>query len=126
MSGRRRPRTQGRRGQPRTLRTRLVVASVALIAVVCAVIGTVTTIALRSHLYDQLNGNVAQMAMRAAGGPLGDLPGGGGSPRPPGDDGIVKDPLDFVTRGQAIGAIGAIVKNGDVTQGVVSVGKKDS
>ena len=55
MSGRRRPRTQKRRaGQPRTLRTRLVVASVVLIAVVCSVIGTVTTLALRSHLYDQL------------------------------------------------------------------------
>ncbi len=39
MSGRRRPRPR----QPRTLRTRLVVASVVLIAVVCAVIGTVTT-----------------------------------------------------------------------------------
>ncbi|MGW6491535.1 sensor histidine kinase [Streptomyces sp. NPDC055056] len=126
MSGRRRPRTQGRRGQPRTLRTRLVVASVALIAVVCAVIGTVTTIALRSHLYDQLNDNVDQMAMRAAGGPLGDPPGSGQTMRPPSDDGIVKDPLDFVTRGQSIGAVGAIVKDGQVTKGVVSVGKKDS
>ncbi len=43
--------TRRRRPRPRTLRTRLVVASVALIAVVCAVIGTVTTVALRSHLY---------------------------------------------------------------------------
>ncbi|MFE9806198.1 sensor histidine kinase [Streptomyces sp. NPDC005548] len=126
MSGRRRPRTQKRRGQPRTLRTRLVVASVALIAVVCAVMGTVTTIALRSHLYDQVNANVAQMAMRAAGGPLGEPPGSGRTMRPPSDDGIVKDPLDFVTRGQGMGAIGAIVKSGEVTKGVVSVGKKDS
>ncbi|TLS40634.1 HAMP domain-containing histidine kinase [Streptomyces montanus] len=66
MSGRRQLRKQRRR-QPRTLRTRLVVASVVLIAVVCAVIGTVTTIALRSHLYEQLDESVKGAAMRAAG-----------------------------------------------------------
>ncbi|MFF3886557.1 sensor histidine kinase [Streptomyces sp. NPDC001914] len=129
MSGRRRPRAQKRRGrQPRTLRTRLVVGSVALIAVVCAVIGTVTTIALRTHLYDQLDSNVAEAAMRAAGpagGPTGG-PSGGGTVHPPGDDVIAKDPLGFVLRGQAMGAIGATVTNGKVTEGIVSVGKKDS
>ncbi|WP_369247683.1 sensor histidine kinase [Streptomyces sp. R41] len=124
MSGRRRPRTQKRRGrQPRTLRTRLVVASVVLIAVVCAVIGTVTTIALRSHLYAQLDGNLREASMRAAGGPVG---GDDGPVHLP-NDAIVKDPLEFVTRGpQGMGAIGAIVKNGEVTKGIVSVGKKDS
>ncbi|MFG2606866.1 ATP-binding protein [Streptomyces sp. NPDC048514] len=64
-----------RAGQPRTLRTRLVVASVALIAVVCAVIGTVTTLALRTHLYDQLDDKVTDIAMRATGGRLPN-PGG--------------------------------------------------
>jgi two-component system OmpR family sensor kinase len=53
-------------GKPRTLRTRLVVASVVLIAVVCAVIGTVTTLALRSHLYEQLDGQLNEVASRAA------------------------------------------------------------
>ncbi|MGV9989389.1 HAMP domain-containing sensor histidine kinase [Streptomyces sp. NPDC003374] len=70
MSGRRRPRTRTRRrwtGQPRTLRTRLVVASVVLIAVVCAVIGTVTTLALRSHLYQQLDGRLDEVGARASG-----------------------------------------------------------
>ncbi|MFI1164792.1 sensor histidine kinase [Streptomyces sp. NPDC020801] len=68
MSGRRRPRPRKRRaGKPRTLRTRLVVASVALIAVVCAVIGTVTTLALRSHLYDQLDDQLSEVAARASG-----------------------------------------------------------
>ncbi|MYQ45338.1 HAMP domain-containing protein [Streptomyces sp. SID4985] len=63
---RRPPRTGGRRtARPRTLRTRLVVASVALIAVVAAVIGTVTTLALREHLYDQLDGQVREVAQRA-------------------------------------------------------------
>ncbi|MBZ6104564.1 sensor histidine kinase [Streptomyces olivaceus] len=76
MSRRRRPR-------PRTLRTRLVVASVALIAVVCAVIGTVTTLALRSHLYDQLDGQVQEVAARVSGfGPPGDPKAGGGGGGP--------------------------------------------
>ncbi|WP_328340731.1 HAMP domain-containing sensor histidine kinase [Streptomyces violaceus] len=83
MSGWRRPRTQqragkqARAGKPRTLRTRLVVASVVLIAVVCAVIGTVTTLALRSHLYEQLNGQVEDVGKRLS-GPM--KPGGGNDP----------------------------------------------
>ncbi|WP_185806598.1 HAMP domain-containing sensor histidine kinase [Streptomyces sp. RP5T] len=67
MSGRRRPRAQKRAGKQRTLRTRLVVASVVLIAVVCSVIGTVTTLALRSHLYEQLDGKLRETAGRAVG-----------------------------------------------------------
>ncbi|MGQ5225367.1 HAMP domain-containing sensor histidine kinase [Streptomyces sp. yara] len=99
------------RPRPRTLRTRLVVASVTLIAVVCAVIGTVTALALRSHLYEQLDGQLREVAMRATGGPLGDGP----RPGPP------RDPLDFVTRGpQMFGTVGATAVNGTVTDGVVS------
>ncbi|MCX5266030.1 HAMP domain-containing sensor histidine kinase [Streptomyces sp. NBC_00199] len=76
MNGRRRPRPQKRRaGKPRTLRTRLVVVSVTLIAVVCAVIGTVTTLVLRDHLYGQLDGSLKEAAMRASGGLVGG-PGG--------------------------------------------------
>ncbi|KRD21168.1 HAMP domain-containing sensor histidine kinase [Streptomyces sp. Root264] len=76
MNGRRRPRPQKRRaGKPRTLRTRLVVVSVTLIAVVCAVIGTVTTLVLRDHLYGQLDGSLKEAAMGASGGPVGG-PGG--------------------------------------------------
>ncbi|WP_432156501.1 ATP-binding protein [Streptomyces sp. bgisy153] len=75
MSGRRRPRTRRRGRQPRTLRTRLVVAALTLIAVVCTVIGTVTTLALRQHLVEQLNGKVREVAMRAAGGHVMDRPG---------------------------------------------------
>ncbi|MFI2431790.1 ATP-binding protein [Streptomyces sp. NPDC018693] len=79
MSTRRRPRQKkrawpaGRAGKPRTLRTRLVVASVVLIAVVCAVIGTVTTLALRSHLYEQLDGQVDEAGKRLSGPPPGKL-----------------------------------------------------
>ncbi|MFD9070839.1 hypothetical protein ACFVZ2_12345, partial [Streptomyces lasiicapitis] len=68
-----RPRTRkpraSRARKPRSLRTRLVVSAVALIAVVCAVIGTVTTIALRSHLYEQVDGALRQVSMRASGPP---------------------------------------------------------
>lgn len=105
------------RRQPRSLRTRLVVSAVALIAVVCAVIGTVTTIALRSHLYDQLDGSLGAVAMRASGPvpkPGEDIPGG-----------LTEDsgePLRFVSKGpQEVGTIGAVVeKDGSVGQALVS------
>jgi two-component system OmpR family sensor kinase len=110
MSGRRRPR-------PRTLRTRLVVASVALIAVVCAVIGTVTTVALRSHLYDQLDGQVHEVAMRVSGfGPPDEPQAGGGPGR--------MDLDEFVTHGpQPRGTIVAEVRDGDIVD--AKFGKKD-
>ncbi|WP_275405192.1 HAMP domain-containing sensor histidine kinase [Streptomyces sp. S4.7] len=50
-----------------SLRTRLVVSAVSLIAVVAAVIGAVTTIAFRSYQYDQLDAQVHAIAQRAAG-----------------------------------------------------------
>ncbi|WP_416370635.1 hypothetical protein [Streptomyces sp. PR69] len=63
-------------GRPQSLRTRLVVSAVALIAVVAAVIGTVTAIAFRTYLYGQLDGQLDAVAARAAGPPAvpGDLP----------------------------------------------------
>ncbi|WP_435270433.1 ATP-binding protein [Streptomyces sp. 1222.5] len=119
MSGRRRTRPRKRRaGQPRTLRTRLVVASVMLIAVVCAVIGTVTTLALRSHLYEQLNGQLNEVASRASGsfGPPGQRPRGGAVP---GGQSFEKHPTkltEFVTVGpQPQGTIAAKVENGVIT-----------
>ncbi|MEV0637996.1 HAMP domain-containing sensor histidine kinase [Streptomyces sp. NPDC050619] len=130
MSGRRRPRTQKKRaGKPRTLRSRLVVASLVLIAVVCAVIGTVTTLALRSHLYEQLDGQVREVAARAS-----------GQFKPPGDAdadadanaGRVQPKLmgsldDFVEKGpQPIGTVAAEVKNGAVTEGRVGEKSNDN
>ncbi|PZT69128.1 two-component sensor histidine kinase [Streptomyces sp. SW4] len=100
--------------RPRTLRSRLVVASVALIAVVCAVIGTVTTLALRAHLYEQLDRQVGEVAKRAAGPADPRLP----LPDPRGGQ---QDPLDFVTMGPpGVGTIGATVEDGRVTEGVRS------
>jgi len=117
MSGRRRPRAQRKRlGKPRTLRARLVVASVVLIAVVCAVIGTVTTLALRSHLYEQLGAKVGEAAMRASG--MGAPPGlqtkGTGGP------GNTSTTLtDLVTKGPQQSSIAATVQKGVITDALV-------
>ncbi|WP_171113638.1 MULTISPECIES: HAMP domain-containing sensor histidine kinase [unclassified Streptomyces] len=142
MTRRRRPRTQRRRaGQPRTLRTRLVVSAVTLIAVVCAVIGTVTTLALRSHLYEQLDGQVTDAARRAAGPPAGLVQPGDGD-RMPGDpqDGSPTTRTtetatetatqtadqrldDFVTKGptQADTVAAVVAGDGTISKAVVAV-----
>ncbi|MER5185678.1 HAMP domain-containing sensor histidine kinase [Streptomyces sp. NPDC002896] len=78
MSTAQQPRSRKLRGkqrQPRSLRTRLVLGSVALIAVVCAVIGTVTTIALHSYLYAQLDKQVHDVAVISGRDPGPDQPG---------------------------------------------------
>ncbi|MCX5091353.1 HAMP domain-containing histidine kinase [Streptomyces sp. NBC_00365] len=128
MSGRRRPRKQGRGRQPRTLRTRLVVSAVTLIAVVCAVIGTVTTFALRSHLYDQLDGQLGEAAIRATGGPqkpVGD--NASGSPLHPGNnDGPASDnPFQFLNGPSPEKTVAAMVENDRVTQAFYAKEKKD-
>ncbi|TKA11368.1 sensor histidine kinase [Actinacidiphila oryziradicis] len=51
------------------MRTRLVVSSIVMIAVVCSVIGAVTTLALRSFLFQKVDKQVADVAQRAVGGP---------------------------------------------------------
>ncbi|MFJ3643697.1 ATP-binding protein [Streptomyces sp. NPDC090108] len=123
MSGRRRPHARVRRaGQPRTLRTRLVVASVTLIAVVCAVIGSVTTLALRSHLYEQLDGGLHEAGKRVSGR---FAPPGQGGPAAPdigrsGRFGGEKTLSDFVTRGpQPQFTVVARVVDGRAAEGVL-------
>ncbi|MFF3326076.1 sensor histidine kinase [Streptomyces sp. NPDC002889] len=102
-----------------SLRTRLVVSAVALIAVVAAVIGTVTWIAFRTYLYGQLDTQLSAVAARAAGrpGPPPDLD----DERPPG---VLsgKRPLDFVTGGGApVGTVGALIADdGTITDAVES------
>ncbi|MFF5106233.1 sensor histidine kinase [Streptomyces sp. NPDC000134] len=138
MTPRRRPRTRRRAGKPRTLRTRLVVASVMLIAVVCAVIGTVTAVALRSHLYEQLDGKLHETAMRAVGGRVLDKrDGGGGLPLPdPGkpdtsganDTRTADDKVeDLVTQGPTqVGTVAAYVADGAITSAAVAEQRNDS
>ncbi|MEU0950572.1 HAMP domain-containing sensor histidine kinase [Streptomyces canus] len=127
MSGRRRPRTPqqaGRRwaGKPRTLRTRLVVASVVLIAVVCVVIGTVTTLVLRSHLYEQLDGQVTEAGKRLSGPPK-TLVGRGDGQVGDGEQGPVEDRLGgFVNKGPTqVDTVAAEVgADGVITRAVVA------
>ncbi|MEU6596310.1 sensor histidine kinase [Streptomyces flaveolus] len=126
MSGRRRPgprRRKRRAGQPRTLRTRLVVASVTLIAVVCAVIGTVTTLALRSHLYEQLDGKVTEIALRGV-GHTRQQPGGGADPGPPGVP-VATTPStkveNLLTKGPTpFGTVAAYVRDSSITNAAVA------
>ncbi|MFF3749487.1 sensor histidine kinase [Streptomyces sp. NPDC002018] len=126
-----------RRGAPRrrwSLRNRLVVSAVTLIGVVAAVIGTVTTIALRSYLYDQLDGQVQAIAKRAAGPPMPDPAGGGPGaldvpdlPEAPDAPGVEppggRDPLRIVTGGGApVGTVGAeVTGSGAIGRALVSI-----
>ncbi|MEU9167066.1 HAMP domain-containing sensor histidine kinase [Streptomyces sp. NPDC048420] len=126
MSGRRRPRKQKRAGKPRTLRTRLVVASVVLIAVVCSVIGTVTTLALRSHLYEQLSGKLNETSSRAAPRdfPLG-KPGSGKNGEFGGQGIQPNTPAKLATGPGPDGTIAAKVEKGKITDAKRGV-KSDS
>ncbi|HWU08412.1 MAG TPA: HAMP domain-containing sensor histidine kinase [Streptomyces sp.] len=93
--------------RPWTLRTRLVVYAVTLIAVVAAVIGSVTAIAFRSYMYGKLDGQLHDITRLAEARP----PGGGTiTPGGPGSG----DPLDFVGRGGP-DTVGAVVADGSVT-----------
>ncbi|WP_435599432.1 sensor histidine kinase [Streptomyces anulatus] len=94
--------------RPWTLRTRLVVSAVSLIAVVAAVIGTVTAIAFHSYMYGKLDDQLHSVAERAQ--------------RPPGPGPLPQalraaGPLGFVGGGgQPLGTFGALLgEDGDVT-----------
>ncbi|KOG31089.1 histidine kinase [Streptomyces resistomycificus] len=71
-----------------------------LIAVVCAVIGTVTTLALRSHLYEQLDDQVDGAGKRLSGPPFGGPDVKTGQTGQAGEDSEEEDRIvDFVTNG---------------------------
>ncbi|MFD8111987.1 HAMP domain-containing sensor histidine kinase [Streptomyces microflavus] len=94
--------------RPWTLRTRLVVAAVSLIAVVAAAIGSVTAIAFHSYMYDKLDDQLHSIAVRAERPP---------GPLPVPDALREAGPLGFVGGGgQPLGTFGALVgDDGDVT-----------
>ncbi len=94
--------------RPWTLRTRLVVSAVSLIAVVAAVIGSVTTIAFHSYLYGKLDDQLHSVVERAQRPP---------GPLPVPDSLRAAGPLGFVGGGgQPLGTFGALVDaDGDVT-----------
>ncbi|MET7873794.1 HAMP domain-containing sensor histidine kinase [Streptomyces cyaneofuscatus] len=98
--------------RPWTLRTRLVVSAVSLIAVVAAVIGSVTAIAFHSYMYGKLDDQLHSIAVRAE-----RPPGPGPLPEALRDAG----PLGFVGGGgQPLGTFGALVDDdGDITASTV-------
>ncbi|MFE5485040.1 sensor histidine kinase [Streptomyces sp. NPDC056527] len=99
-----------------SLRTRLVVSAVTLIAIVATVIGTVTTIAFRSYLYDQADGQLQGVANRAAGPPQ-NMPG----PLPDGTPDGTSEVLGFLTGpGAPLGTVGASVVDGELRDAAVS------
>jgi two-component system OmpR family sensor kinase len=65
--------------RPRTLTSRLVITAVALVAVASLLIGTVTTLAMRSYLFDRLDQQVTNSLDRLVRRPPAD---GGGGPGP--------------------------------------------
>lgn len=99
---------------PWTLRTRLAVSSVMLIAVVAAVIGTVTAIAFHTYMYGKLDGQLRDIGIRAARMP--------GTPEPGGPKD--KDPLGFIGMGggQPLKTFGALTADGEVTDSAVATG----
>ncbi|MET7762402.1 HAMP domain-containing sensor histidine kinase [Streptomyces sp. NPDC005393] len=76
------------------MRTRLVVSAVALIAVVCSVIGTVTTIALQSYLQGQVDSDLRSSVGRFLS-------------KPDGESRRRTDVLFVASPGQPIGTVGA-------------------
>ncbi|MFD7863420.1 ATP-binding protein [Streptomyces sp. NPDC059783] len=99
---------------PWTLRTRLVVSAVSLIAVVAAVIGTVTAIAFHTYMYGKLDGQLRDIAVRADRMPGGPVPGGGPKDKNP-------DPLGFIGMGgQPLKTFGALTVDGRVTSSQVA------
>ncbi|GAB7109498.1 HAMP domain-containing sensor histidine kinase [Streptomyces phaeofaciens JCM 4814] len=107
--------------------------SVTLIAVICAVIGTVTTLVLRDHLYGQLDGSLKEAAMRLSGGPAG---GPGGKDGAKNDNGAARGDTnapqqqmtldEFVAKGPGPQkALAAKVENGSITSGRVGDKKND-
>ncbi|MEU8524824.1 MULTISPECIES: sensor histidine kinase [Streptomyces] len=103
------------RARPWSLRTRLVVSAVVLIAVVAAVIGTVTTIAFRSYLYEQADGQLQNVADRAAGPPPEVMaPSRGPSLGGPDSLRILSGP------GSPLGTLGAVLVDGELGEAAFS------
>ena len=113
---------------PRTwsLRVRLLVTQVVLLAVVCAGIGIATEFALKRFLMHQLDTQLLEAGRRSAA--IFDLPPPPGLPRPPDfpadqrfDPEAGPGPGFLNAPGQATRTVGAVVlRNGDVDAGVIT------
>jgi two-component system OmpR family sensor kinase len=98
-----------------SLRARLLAVLIALLAVVCLVVGVVAVTALDSFLLGQLDRQLVQAAERSAG-----AFGGGPPPDEAGQGGPRGGPGFLDARGQGAGTLGAQVVDGEVDRaGVV-------
>jgi two-component system OmpR family sensor kinase len=106
--------------RPWSLRARLLAAVVVLLAVVCLVVGSVTTLALRSFLVEKLDAQVTSVTSRVYDARDG-LPGDDDE-RPALVRG--RGPLDFLNQpGLPVGTIGAhVVTGGPTDSGVITDG----
>ncbi|MGO2542628.1 MAG: sensor histidine kinase [Specibacter sp.] len=99
-----------RRRRTHRLRTKLIVAVLALLAAICATIGIVSHLAMNNYLTAQIDSSLHESAAHSA-GPKNGLPGsptepGSGNPLPTG----APNPLD--TRGQRPGTLRAVFAQG--------------
>jgi two-component system, OmpR family, sensor kinase len=95
------------------LRRRLLAALIALLALICLILGIVTNVFLRQYLVAQVDDRLrasAQHALKGAGGPPGGPPGAAEEPgEQPGSGG-------FLGRGDADGTLYATITNGQVSE----------
>jgi two-component system, OmpR family, sensor kinase len=100
-----------------TLRARLISAVVALLAVVCLVVGGVVTLALREFLYERLDKQVTDATSLTLGRYSDDGPG----QEPRSDDGPpASNQLAFLNSpGLPVGTVGAHIKGSAVMIGIV-------
>ncbi len=101
--------TRGRLRRPLTLRGRLLAGLLALLAVLCVVIGVVSVSVLHNQVLNQADRQLTAAGQRADGGPNGPF---GGRPRPQGNDDA--DAIVNIA-GQPAGTLGAIITSGTVT-----------
>ncbi len=95
--------------RPYSLTSRLVVTTVALVALTALLIGTVTALAMRGYLYDRLDAQVSESVERLV--------------RPPDRDGDLGRGPDL---GTELGTVTAVYRDDGQTQGFVLVTREDN
>ena len=102
------PGSRPRRGI-RSLRLRLLLVLVALLAVVCAAVGWITVVAMQDFLVGQLDGQLTLAGGRAGNVPPSSAQGGSSDPNQTG--------VQFLLApGQAVGTLGLLVQDGKVAE----------
>jgi two-component system, OmpR family, sensor kinase len=100
-----------------TLRRRLVVVLIALLAAVAGTMGVVSTLALRGSLVGQLDSQLLAASGRAAGAP--DQPGGSTPTAPAGGLATGELPPGLSVPGQGAGTVNIFVRDGKTRSGYI-------